>query len=359
MIVELGVENLAIIERSQLCLGPGFTVLTGETGAGKSLLIDAIELALGERADTDLVRTGAAKASVTLVFDLSQCPAGAVRCQEFGFELEEGRLIVHREVLAEGRSQCRVGGRPASVSALRQLGVHLVDLHGQHDHQSLMHPERHLGFLDDWIGEPARTLLDGVRDAYVRLSEAKALLDSLRRGLRDREHRLDLLRFQIGEIEAVAPRAGELEELETQLARLRNVERLSQASALALTLLAGEDGSAVERIGAAVKHLEESVRLDPSLEPLLEPLRSSLYTLEEGVLEVSRYADSLEADPQRLEEVAARCDALRRLRRKYGDCEEAVLQFLHGAMVELDLLADAESNEQDLEERVGRIAEEL
>ena len=160
MIVELTVENLAIIERSHISLGPGFTVLTGETGAGKSLLIDAIELALGERADAELVRTGAARASVNVVLDLSNETVALEKCAELGVPLEDNLLYIQREVFAEGRSQCRVGGKMIPVSALKQLGQFLVDLHGQHDHQSLLDSARHIAFLDAWIGKPSATLLD-------------------------------------------------------------------------------------------------------------------------------------------------------------------------------------------------------
>ncbi len=187
MVVEITVENLAIIEHTQLALGPGFTVLTGETGAGKSLLVDAIELALGERADSDLVRAGAARAVVSVVIDLSAQPALRKHCEELGIPLEDNLLYIQREVFAEGRSQCRVSGKLTPVAGLRQLGTLLVDLHGQHDHQSLLHADRHLGFLDGFIGPPAFALISQVETQLAEVETLKRKLSAIRSGLRDRE----------------------------------------------------------------------------------------------------------------------------------------------------------------------------
>lgn len=348
MVVELTVENVAIIERAQLPLGPGFTVLTGETGAGKSLLVDAIELALGERADSDLVRAGAGRAVVAAVFDLSQRPELLAKCQELGLELEDGSLYVQREVFAEGRSQCRVAGKLTPVAALKSLGQLLVDLHGQHDHQSLLHSDRHGEFLDLWIGEPAAFLLAGVRQAYSEWEEANAKLNALRRGVRDREQRIDMLSYQVREIESISPVAGEMEELEATLSRLQHAEKLTQATQTGLGRLSDDEGCGYDKLAESVRTLEEAAKLDPALMTALEPLRSSLYALEDGIRELRHYADNLESDPAIIEETAGRIDALKRLRRKYGEDEAAILSFLEEARAELELLADAESNEADL-----------
>jgi DNA repair protein RecN (Recombination protein N) len=361
MIVELTVENLAIIERSQLTLGPGFTALTGETGAGKSLLIDAIELALGERADSELVRSGAPRASVSVVLDLSDNPDLIAKCNELGIELDDTTLYINREVFAEGRSQCRVGGKLTPVGALRQLGQYLVDLHGQHDHQSLLDPERHVVFLDDWIGKPAEELLGLVSEAAYRADDIRRRLNTLRQGQRDREQRLDLLRFQINEIESLNPRPGEMEELEVQLSRLQHVERLAQAAFGALDSLEDREQSADELLSGAVKAIEDSVRYDASLEEIAETLRGALVQLQEGAHALRNYSEEIEADPAKLDEVANRIDALKRLRRKYGDDEATILQFLDKARNDLESFEDAEGNETELaaalEAAEGELAE--
>lgn len=356
MIVELSVENLAIIEKAQISLGPGLTVLTGETGAGKSLLIDALELALGERADAELVRTGAPRANVSVVIDLSDQKDLVKRCEEEGLTLEDTSLFIQREVYAEGRSQSRIGGKMAPVSALKHIGALLVDMHGQHAHQILLDPERHLSYLDSWIGQPAFELLAQIEAAYSTTEETRRKLAILQSSMRDREHRLDLLRFQVNEIEAVTPLVGELEGLESQLSRLRNSEKLSSTALAALQGLQEREGSAMESLGAAVKSLEESARLDPTVEPVLELLRAAYYSLDEGVRSLGAYAEKIESDPFVLEEAASRIDSLKRLRKKYGEDEAAVLAYLAKAKDELGTLEDSESSEASLAEAV-RVAE--
>ncbi|MEQ1823232.1 MAG: DNA repair protein RecN [Fimbriimonadaceae bacterium] len=349
MVIELSVENVAIIERSTLSLGPGLTVLTGETGAGKSLLVDAIELALGERADSDLVRTGATRAVVSAAFDLSGSPDLMRTCADLGLELDNGQLFIQREVLAEGRSQCRVAGKLVAVSALRKLGEQLVDLHGQHDHQSLLQPDRHGDYLDLWIGEPAAMLLEEVRAAYADWDSANSRLNSLRKGVRDRERQVDMLHFMITEIESVSPKIGEMEELEASLSRLQNVGKLADATLGVLARMSDEEGSALERIGQSMRDLEAAARMDPLLSEPHSQIQSAYYSLQDSLLDLRRYADQLEADPQILEDTAARIDSLKKLRRKYGDDETAVLNALEEARAELDMLTGEGMDESQLE----------
>jgi DNA repair protein RecN (Recombination protein N) len=335
MIAELSVENLAIIEQTSLHLGPGFTALTGETGAGKSLLIDAIELVLGDRADSELVRSGAETARVAIRFDQSE------------------PLSIVREVSLHGRSSCKVNGQNVSVGSLRALGKSLVDLHGQHDHQSLLDPVRHLHFLDNWIGAPAHELLAQVEELHRQWSDAKRRLTAVRTSRREREQRVDMLRFQIADIETVGPIADEMEALETRLDRLRHTERIRDTVVAAIQDLSGEDNAVADTVGQAVKRLDEVVRYDTNLEESLTPLREAAILLQEGAHLLSGYLDQLEADPEELETVAGRIDALRKLRRKYGESEEEVLAFLERAREELDLLDSDMNSEESLAEIVA------
>jgi DNA repair protein RecN (Recombination protein N) len=345
MIVELTVENLAIIERAQISLGPGFTVLTGETGAGKSLLVDALELALGERADVELVRSGSPRASVSVVLDLSGNVELRRRCAAEGIALEDASLFIQREVFAEGRSQSRVGGKLTPVSALKQIGGLLVDLHGQHTHQSLLDSDRHLTYLDLWIGPTAVDVVKKIASAYAAAEEARQTLASLQASMRDREQRMDLLKFQVNEIEAVNPQAGELEILESQIGKLKNSERLAKSAFGALALLRDRENAAADLLGASVKDLEDSARLDPTLEPVLEQLKASLYTLDEGIHDLRAYAESIDTSPELLEQAAERIDSLKKLRRKYGDDEAAVQEYLANSKHELGLMQDSEASE--------------
>jgi len=348
MIRELAVENLAIIEKAVLTFESGFTALTGETGAGKSLLVDAIELALGERADSDLVRTGSPKATVQLTADLSEAPGVRVACAEAGYAVEDDLLILSREVSAEGRSTCRINGRTAPVSVLKALGNALVDLHGQHDHQALLHPEAHLGYLDRWIGSPLGELLRPVASAHEAYADAVRRLEAFQRTNQLREQRLDLLRYQVNEITEAAPTVGETEELEAQLIRLRNAEKLSVASASALTSLSDEESAATELIARAVSAIEAVTRFDAALQPIAESLRNVQIEAEEAASALRDYMESLEADPGALDLATERLDLLKRLRRKYGATEAEVLAHLATAQEELAMLEDAEANEESL-----------
>ena len=341
MIAELSVRNLAIIEHTVLTLGPGFTALTGETGAGKSLLIDAVELVLGDRADTELVRSGTDRARVEVRFDQAE------------------PVEIVREVSAQGRSTCKVNGQSISVAALRTLGKSLVDLHGQHDHQSLLDPLRHLRYLDDWIGQPGHDLLESVASAHQAFLDAKRRLQVVRSTKRDREQRLDMLRYQVNEIETVGPLADEMAELEARLDRLKYAERLQEASAFALDSISDQEGCAVDGVNQSVKQLEEVLRYDADLEESLTPLREAAILLQEGTHTLRNYLERLEADPAELEVVAGRIDDLRKLRRKYGENEVEVLKFLESAREELDLLDGDLNTEEGLEEVVRASRTEL
>jgi len=327
MLTELTVENLAIIERTQVTFGAGFTVLTGETGAGKSLLIDALQLLLGARADTDLIRTGSQRLSVT------GCFAG-----------EE----VTREVLASGRSQAKIDGKSASVTVLREFARTRVDLCGQHDHQSLLLPELHLGYLDSYVGIPIQAALVEYQAALAEFREADRRLRDLRRGVQDREQRLDLLRYQIQEIESAAPVVGEYEEHEQRLSQLQHAERLAEATQTALRVLTDEEGAAIDRVGQAFKMMDAVVRYDESLAELSDSLASAQSVLNDLAYRLRDYAESLEADPQEANTRQARLDLLKRLRRKYGEDEAAILAFWDRAQRDLDMISDADATEEEL-----------
>ena len=350
MIVELRVENLAIIKQVEVHFLGGFSVMTGETGAGKSLLIDALELALGERADTELVRTGSPKASVQLVADLSHSPAIREWCSAESIELEENRLIIHREVYAEGRSQAKVNGRTIPVATLRVLGKQLVDLHGQHQHQSLFDPETHIEFLDLWIGPEVVSLKLKVAAHFETFSELKRRADALKRNVRDREQKIDMLRFQVDEISNFAPVVGEEDELLSSLSRMRNLERISQAVAKALDVLSEGESNARDLLGIGLQAVEEAARFDATLST--SDLETASVALNEGINVLSHYVDTLEMDPQLLETMDDRLDALRKLKRKYGDSEQEILSFLDSASRELSDLENAEASQETIEAEV-------
>ncbi len=346
MLRALTVKDVATIESCSVVFGPGLSVLTGETGAGKSLLVDAIGLALGGRADSDLVRSGARKAVVSLSASVNGSALSV--CEANGVEVEDGEIVIVREVSAEGRSTVRINGRLASVGVLRSIGAELVDLHGQHDHQALLDVERQIVFLDEWIGEKAASLREVVGAMHSECESQRRRLATLRSDRRDIEQRLDMLRFQVEEIGSVGPVAGEYEELEARIARLRHSERLVSASSSALDALSEGEGAGIERLGASLRSLEDCSSLDPSIENVIDPLRESLFSLEDAVRRLREYVDTLERDPAALEEAAGRLDSLKRLRKKYGENESAVLAFLDAARQELAVMEGCGVSEEEV-----------
>ena len=359
MLRSLTVENIALIQWAELSLGGGLTALTGETGAGKSLVLDALQLALGGRADRDLVRAGERKAVVTLVVDVARCEVLAEVARELGMDLVDDELVIQREVRADGGSAARVNGRPVSVAALRDLGRYLVDLHGQHEHQSLLDPLRQREMLDAWAGPEVQRVRAEVAVKFAEGERVRRLRDQLHRNRREREQRRDLLQFQCDEIADVSPVVGEWDALQQELLRLQNAERLGTVVSSAWEDLAGEDVSILSRLQLHIKGLEGAQRWDETLGHTAAQMREALAGLEEVSRHLAHYQDALEVNPARLEEVAGRLDALQRLRRKYGDDESAVLAHAEACAVELATLADDDENAESLHARATHLEAEL
>lgn len=359
MLVELSVRQIAVLESADLRLGSGFTVLSGETGAGKSLLIDAIGLALGNRADSDLLRTGATRGQVSLIADVGAVPAVVEFCTANGLTLEEGRLTIQRELTSEGRSMCRINGKSQPVSVLRALGALLVDMHGQHDHQVLLDPDRHQDYLDLWIGAPLIAPKQAVLESWQRVSERRLALRVQQQSVQQRAQRLDFLTFQIQELTALAPVSGEVASLETQISRLRNVERLSQAAFDAREALFESEGAAHERLSSATSQLEAVSELDPTLDETLNHLRNALFALEDAQRALTDYAEGIESHPDQLDEALTRLDTYRRLQKKYGADEAALLSHLAEAELELATLTHAEQNTELLQAQIAEAEAEF
>jgi DNA repair protein RecN (Recombination protein N) len=352
----LHIENLAIIDRLEVAFEAGFNALTGETGAGKSILIDALNLALGERADISLIRAGAEKLRVNAVFELPNDPELHALLGELGVEPEDGLLYLSREVHTSGRSIARINGQPVPVSALKALGERLIDMHGQHEHQSLLKPSSHLEFLDRWLGEPALKLRQQVREAVSALRQTERELQEIVAREREREQMLDLYRFQVDEIRAANLQVGEDEQLETEARRLVYAEKLVALAGNAYDALMGEHG-AYDQAASASRNLTEIARIDPSVSPWGEMLESALVQLEEVAHNLRAYAESIEYDPARLEAVIERQELIKRLKRKYGDTIEAVLQYADEAAAKLHALETQTERRAELEAELARLQE--
>jgi DNA repair protein RecN (Recombination protein N) len=356
MLRALHIENLAIIDRLEVAFEAGFNALTGETGAGKSILIDALNLALGERADISLIRAGAEKLRVNAVFEVPNDPELHALLGELGVEPEDGLLYLSREVHTSGRSIARINGQPVPVSALKALGERLIDMHGQHEHQSLLKPSSHLEFLDRWLGEPALKLRQQVRETVSALRQTERELQEIVAREREREQMLDLYRFQVDEIRAANLQVGEDEQLETEARRLVYAEKLVALAGNAYDALMGEHG-AYDQAASASRNLTEIARIDPSVSPWGEMLESALVQLEEVAHNLRAYAESIEYDPARLEAVIERQELIKRLKRKYGDTIEAVLQYADEAAAKLHALETQTERRAELEAELARLQE--
>lgn len=352
MLLELTVRNIALIEKAHIEFQGGFTVLTGETGAGKSLLIDALELALGNRADSDLVRRESDKGIVNLVADLTKSKNIEVKCEELGIELEDRKLYIQRDILPEGRSIARINGRQVPLSILKQIGEQIVDLCGQHDHQSLLDPHQHLNYLDSWIGTEAIDQILKVKDAHKQYLSAKKELESLQNNQQNREQKIDILKFQINEIKSIDPQEEEYSQLENGVSKLQNAEKLAQSCSQVAQIISDQDNSATEQLAQAIKTLEQCASLDDSINEVLKPLQESYYNLEDAGHAINDYLSNIDSSPDQLEYVVTRLDSLKTLRRKYGVNEAEVIQHLLNSEKELEQLESFESNEAELKKKL-------
>jgi DNA repair protein RecN (Recombination protein N) len=345
MLTLLHIENVAVIEKLDMEFGTGFHVITGETGAGKSVLIDAINLVLGERSNRELIRKGQDKAYVCASFaDFS--PQVLALLEEKGITPDEdGNLLIEREITAAGRGGSKINGRPVSVSVLKELGKFLINIHGQHDNQALLHKESHLGFLDSFIGSAA--LLEAYVPAYRQLYAAEKELRATRQGEAEKARRMDLLQYQIDEIREAQLQPGEEEELKSRRDVLANSEKIQSAAEESYQLLyeGGEEFSSVhDMVSQALDSLQESARYEENLEKCRKVLENIHYELEDAV-EYLRDAKELGGfDPQELEDIQNRLETIAKLKRKYGADIPQVLEYCSQMEEELSTLTHSEEH---------------
>jgi DNA repair protein RecN (Recombination protein N) len=353
MLVQLTVDNLALIEHIGLDLGSGLNVLTGETGAGKSILVDAMNILTGGRASGDLVRTGAEKAIVEGLFDCVQLPRVSEKLTEFGMTASEDcSLLLSREITANGRSACRINGRVMPLVMYRTLGEMLVDLHGQHEHQSLLKVDKHRELFDRFGGDEISRQLFLVADLCDRLSELATERSVANAAEKEIAGRIDYLNGAVKEIGRLKPIPGEEDELQQEAERLRHSERLSDlAREAALDLFEGDDRrpAAYDLLSRAASSLQEMSRYDASVGDISAPLAESQYRLEDVADALRRYRELLEYNPARASEVEERLHFLRGLARKYGPSLADVVVFWDGASAELDNLKERQSRSRELE----------
>ena len=357
MLLELRIQDFAVIDRVSVRLAPGLNVLTGETGAGKSIVVGALSLLLGERASADLVRAGADRAVVEGVFDVAERPDVLELLADQGLEAEDGHLILRREVSATGRGRAWVCGAATTAAFVGELGRRLVDLHGQHEHQTLLRPDEQRAILDAYAESTA--LADAVRSAHARVLEYRRELMELERRRAAVEQRADLLRFQVEEIEAARLREDEEELLEAEAQRLEHAEDLARLSGTLHQALYAAEDSITERLGDLRRTLDHLIRIDPTQAEARELLESALYTLDELGRRMGEYAARIEHDPARLDEIRRRQDLLFRLRTKYGPTLADVIATGRRAREELDILDRSTLDRRALEKEEAEARAEL
>ena len=356
MLTDLFIKNVAIIDTLQVSFGPGLTVLTGETGAGKSIIIDAVNLLLGGRASSDLIRTGEEEASVEALFQVEARPEVAKALAAAGIDCD-GELVVKRTVARSGRNRVFLNGSLATTALLAEVSRQLVNIYGQHEAQNLTRPEQHLLLLDSYAGlVELRNRFAALHSAY---RETLAEIDRLAAGERETAQRIDLLAFQVEEIGAAKPLPGEEEELEQERNILAHGEKLLARSQTAYELLYDGEVTVLGSLRQIQSALAEGAAIDSSLAPLQEAVGSAYAQLEDAALSLRDYASRIEADPARLQAIDDRLDCLRRLKKKYGTTIAEVLAWQEAARRELDQLRNLDRSRDALEVRRVEMFQEM
>ena len=347
MLSSLQIENVAMIQKAEVHFEPGLNVLTGETGAGKSILIDSINAILGNRTSKDLVRTGAAKAVIRAAFEQVP-PAVLDKLEQSGYERSEA-LLLSREITAEGKSSCRINGMPATAAVLRELCGGLININGQHDSVGLLNPAHHLGILDDYAQN--RTVFQEYYALYRELVRVKRELDALITDEAEKQRKIDLLQYQVQEIEDAGLTAGEEQALENRRKVLSNASAIRDRLAQSYALLSGSDDAAgaVDLLGEASNAVDAAAQLDPALTAAAGQLLDLYYNAKDVAADLIGRLDTYDTNDAELDEVEQRLDLLYRLKRKYGSTVEDVIAFGQKAREELDNIQHSQQRHDALQ----------
>lgn len=359
MLQSLYLENIALIEKLGIELFPGFNVLTGETGAGKSIIIDAVNFVLGERTSRDLIRNGAARAKVEAVFNLNEGDAAFAALDALGIEYDGNELILSRELSAAGRNACRVNGTLVPVASLKSVSDTLVDIHGQHEHQALLDAENHISYLDAYCHAESLPIIEKIDAIVSRRNELMLKRNSGFSSEREREREMDMLRYQIEEIASANLETGEEERLNAEKTVLLNAERIRTALETAHMALSGaEEGSALSAIDTARRSMRDIAALNKDYEALGDKIEELYYAAEDISFVLRDTSENVESDMQRLEEIEQRLKLISDLKRKYGRTVEDVIDFGKDAETKLNELENAEALAAELDAKLDKLKAE-
>ncbi|GEL14317.1 DNA repair protein RecN [Pediococcus cellicola] len=360
MLQELSIQNFAIIERLNVEFDSGMTVLTGETGAGKSIIIDAVGLLAGGRGSVDFIRKGAKKAILQGMFSINKNPETMALLDQYGIEHADTTLILQRELQISGRNVCRINGSLVNTTVLKRIGETLIDIHGQNEHQELMQPEKHLGMLDEFARHKIQPLLKQYQEVFFAYQSLRKKFDQKKANEKEWAQRVDMLRFQVKEIEDANLQVGEEEKLNSQKELLENYQKISTALQTAqLALESEESQGAIDTAGEAMNALRDIEDLNDKYKAISGVVASAYYQLQDAASEISSEMDSMEWDEGKLDQVEKRLEEIYQLKRKYGDTVEQILKYDQKVSKELHSMVDSESDEDQMENQIQQLEVQL
>lgn len=357
MLSNIYIENIAVIEKASIDFNSSFNVLTGETGAGKSIIIDSINAVMGQRISRDLIRSGSDFAFVSATFtDVS--PVVSKLLDEFGYEAEDNSYIVQRQMTSSGRNICKINGRPAPLSVLKSVSPHLINIYGQNEGYDFMTAESHISYIDA-LGDYS-DIIKSYKEKFEKYSKLRHKLKSVNDNIQDRERKIDLLKYQINEIEDAELQVGELEELNSRRLVLINSEKIKESIEYAYAELNGEDEEGIlSKLDNVCDALLGISDIYPDISELAQRVQSAFIELQDCNYEVRDYLEDVDADPQELDEIEERIDLIRTLQRKYGSTVEEILEFCDTSKAELDELIQFDINKEKLEKEYRAAKKEL
>ncbi|MCF8009720.1 MAG: DNA repair protein RecN [Clostridiales bacterium] len=360
MIKKLEIKDFGIIEYMEENFESGFTVLTGETGAGKSIIMDALHMVLGGKAYADYVKSGKEKALIQAEFEPGELPELEKQLKELDLELEDGMLIMTRQISRTGRNVCRVNGQVLTLQLFKQIGKYLMDMHGQHEQQSLLNSSKHMEMLDRYSGKELLKHKKDVSDLYSRWLAVRRELEKIKSNKKERARQSDMYRFQIQELDDANLSPGEEDELLHEKKRLANAEKIAQLVQDSYTALYTGDNcpAAVDQMGKVIQNLQELKNLDENFASMEEAITSALYQVEESSRDLASYRDNIEFEPERLEEVENRLSQIYQLKNKYGNSVEEILKYRDSAAAELQKLDNTSFKEDELESKNNELEKE-